>query len=66
MQEAISHFNITESWQPRKIDLIEWFKTKSPNISENIIKFMATMIRLPEMQKGGYFTGNKKGNTQKR
>ncbi len=55
MREAISNFNITKEKQPLKKDLIPWLESKMPNASGNIIKYMATMVRLPESQKGGYY-----------
>jgi hypothetical protein len=73
MQDAINHFKITELKQPMKETLVDWFHEKQLYISGNIKEYMATMVRVPDMQKGGYYTGNKsksksgskKGNTHK-
>ncbi len=56
MQQAIVTHSLSKSNQGKVEYLKEWFLNKASAdlpISENMAKMMATMIRLPESQKGG-------------
>lgn len=56
MQQAIREFEISDSMQPKAEALEDWFKLKEVDglqVSERLAKSMATLLRLPRMQKGG-------------
>ena len=53
---AIGEFSITEKNQPKKDNLVDWFKAQSVNgepVSDNLANAMATLVRMPESQRGG-------------
>ena len=56
MKEAINNCGITNDNQPVIKILVDWFqqrKISGKPISLRMAQSMATLIRLPEMQKGG-------------
>ena len=53
---AIAEFAITEERQPKKDNLVEWFRAQiveGEPLSENLASAMATLVRLPSSQRGG-------------
>ena len=56
MQEAIVHFNLSDTCQEKKDVLVDWFLSKPINdarLSRNLARAMATLVRLPSAQRGG-------------
>ena len=56
LRAAIAEFAITEEHQPKKDNLVDWFRTKKVEgeiLSENLASAMATLVRLPSSQRGG-------------
>lgn len=58
MQEAISDLGITSKNQLQKKVIIEWFLEQDSKLSRRGVESMATLIRLPEKKKGGWYTPN--------
>jgi hypothetical protein len=56
LHAAIAEFDITEERQPKKDNLVDWFraqKVEGEILSENLASAMATLVRLPSSQRGG-------------
>ena len=56
MEEAITHFSLSDTHQEKKEVLVEWFRDQwvdGAQISGNLATAMATLVRLPSAQKGG-------------
>jgi hypothetical protein len=56
LRAAIAEFAITEERQPKKDNLVDWFRTQKVEdeiLSENLASAMATLVRLPSSQRGG-------------
>jgi hypothetical protein len=56
LRAAIAEFAITEERQPKKDNLVDWFRTQTIEgeiVSENLASAMATLVRLPSSQRGG-------------
>jgi hypothetical protein len=56
LHAAIAEFAISEERQPKKDNLVEWFraqKVEGEPLSENLASAMATLVRLPSSQRGG-------------
>ncbi|MBF0093950.1 MAG: hypothetical protein HQL34_05325 [Alphaproteobacteria bacterium] len=56
IDRAIGEFQISDGCQPKKDNLLDWFKTQSvdgESVSENLASAMATLVRLPASQRGG-------------
>lgn len=56
LRAAIAEFAITEERQPKKDNLVDWFrgqKVDGESLSENLASAMATLVRLPASQRGG-------------
>ncbi len=65
MKQAIIKNKISKSKQGKKESLTDWFMNQSSTdvpISKNMAKMMATIIRLPESQKGGLKKTNDNSN----
>lgn len=53
---AIVEFRISDVHQPKKDNLVDWFrsqKIEGEPLSENLASAMATLVRLPASQRGG-------------
>jgi len=53
---AIAEHAITDVHQPKKDNLVEWFRRQTVEgeiLSENLASAMATLVRLPSSQRGG-------------
>jgi hypothetical protein len=53
---AIAEFAITNQRQPKKDNLVDWFRRQTVEgeiLSENLASAMATLVRLPSSQRGG-------------
>ena len=55
MLKAIVDLNISPTYQPTKEVIISYLKEQMPELSANLANYMATFIRLPDAQKGGYW-----------
>lgn len=55
MLKAIVDLNISPTYQPTKEIIISYLKEQMPELSANLANYMATFIRLPDAQKGGYW-----------
>lgn len=55
MLKAIVDLNISSTYQPTKEVIISYLKEQMPELSANLANYMATFIRLPDAQKGGYW-----------
>jgi hypothetical protein len=56
MQQAIAELGISAANQPKKDDVLEWFRGRKVGgipLSENHICYLASFVRLPHSQKGG-------------
>ena len=56
MQEAIMHFDLSDSRQEKKEVLVDWFSGQRVNdapLSKHLAETMATLVRLPSAQRGG-------------
>ena len=56
LRAAIAEFAITEERQPKKDNLVDWFRTQKVEgevLSDNLASAMATLVRLPSSQRGG-------------
>jgi hypothetical protein len=56
LRAAIQEFRISEDYQPKKDNLVDWFRAQEVEgepVSENLASAMATLIRLPASQRGG-------------
>lgn len=56
LRAAIAEFGITEERQPKKDNLVDWFRrhqVEGEPLSENLASAMATLVRLPSSQRGG-------------
>lgn len=56
MRLAVEELGITVERQPKKEQLIAWFRQRTSDqleISENLVRHLATFVRLPEAQRGG-------------
>ena len=56
LHAAIAHFAITDDNQPKKDNLVDWFRehqVDGETLSENLASAMATLVRLPSSQRGG-------------
>jgi len=56
MQEAIAHFDLSDTRQEKKDVLVSWFRGKRVNdapLSKHLAEVMATLVRLPSAQRGG-------------
>jgi len=56
LRAAIAEFGLTEERQPKKDNLVDWFRTQKvegETLSENLASAMATLVRLPSSQRGG-------------
>lgn len=56
IDQAIAEFQISDDVQPKKDNLVDWFKTQTvegESVSENLAGAMATLVRLPASQRGG-------------
>lgn len=68
MRRAIEHFEITETHQPMTKELEDWFVRQSVNgkeVSDNLARAMATLVRLPESQRGGIRRNYRRKNSEK-
>lgn len=61
MQQVIEALSISTSHQPAKETIVDWLRRADPSLSGRLASSMATLVRMPEMQKGGYYKG--KGDT---
>jgi hypothetical protein len=52
--KAIRELNISAENQPLKKHIVEWLLQQNPDLSERETSMIATILRLPEMKKGGY------------
>ena len=55
MLKAIVDLNISPTYQPTKEVIVSYLKEQMPELSANLANYMATFIRLPDAQKGGYW-----------
>lgn len=55
MLKATVDLNISHTYQPTKEIIISYLKEQMPELSANLANYMATFIRLPDAQKGGYW-----------
>ncbi|MGD9639607.1 MAG: hypothetical protein AB7U85_11250 [Alphaproteobacteria bacterium] len=55
MLKAISELKITDDNQPSKSEIEYWFETNTEGYSKKEIDKLASFIRHPESQKGGYY-----------
>lgn len=63
--KAIQELKISHANQPPKKNIVEWLEKQNPELSKRETGVMATIVRLPEMKKGGYHSRKeKKGDTQ--
>ncbi len=62
MKRAIIEFNITDKNQPPKKKLEAWLEKQDPSLGARKSSYLATFIRLPEMQQGGHWRSNKVKN----
>lgn len=56
LRTAIVEFAITEERQPKKDNLVDWFRGQKVDgeiLSENLASAMATLVRMPSSQRGG-------------
>lgn len=56
LRAAIAEFAITAECQPKKDNLVDWFRTQKVEgevLSDNLASAMATLVRLPSSQRGG-------------
>ena len=56
LEGAIRELGITDDNQPKKDAVLEWFRRQrvdGRSLSENLSEVMATIVRKPEMQRGG-------------
>jgi hypothetical protein len=56
LRAAIAEFAITDERQPKKDNLVDWFRShqvEGEPLSENLASAMATLVRLPSSQRGG-------------
>ena len=56
LRAAIIEFRISDVHQPKKDNLVDWFrsqKVEGEPLSENLASAMATLVRLPASQRGG-------------
>lgn len=56
LRAAIAEFAITEERQPKKDNLVDWFRSQKVEgeiLSDNLASAMATLVRLPSSQRGG-------------
>ena len=55
MLKAIVDLNISPTYQPTKEVIVSYLREQMPELSANLANYMATFIRLPDAQKGGYW-----------
>ena len=55
MLKAIVDLNISPTYQPTKEVIVSYLREQMPELSANLANYMATFIRLPNAQKGGYW-----------
>lgn len=60
MIKAIRDLKLSKDNQPLVKNIQEWLGQQNPDLSEREKGYMATLLRLPEMKKGGYHSGRKK------
>ena len=56
LERAIIEWNISHENQPKKDNLVDWFRAQSVDgepLSENLANSLATLVRLPSSQRGG-------------
>lgn len=62
LERAIVEFSITDTHQPAARELSAWFQTNhiaGQNVSKRLADAMATMVRRPEMRRGGWHRPDK-------
>jgi hypothetical protein len=66
MQQAIQELGISAAKQLKKGTVMDWFRQNAGDVSlsENLIRHLATFVRLPDSQRGGNRRGSDCGSSK--